>query len=189
MLDSSHIEPDVVRPLRRAEYDRLVALGSFQNEKLELLRGVIIAMSPQGPKHAAVIQRLTMLLVPALVGRAEVRVQSPLAVSDDSEPEPDIAVVEPGDYHEGHPTCALLVIEVAESSQQKDRHIKPDLYAAAGVPEYWVVDLVERAVFVHRQSTDGRYHDVSKHAPGARVSCRALADLAVQVEDLLPYQR
>ena len=83
----------------------------------------------------------------------------------------------------------ILVIEVAESSQQKDRHVKPDLYATAGVPEYWVVDLVERAVFVHRQNTDGRYHDVSRHALGARVSCRALADLAVQVEDLFPYQR
>jgi len=87
---SDAIELGDVRPLRREEYDRLVESGSFQDERVELLHGVIVRMSPQGSRHAWCVRRLTMLLVPAVAGRAEVQIQSPFAADDDSEPEPDV---------------------------------------------------------------------------------------------------
>src|SRR5580704_11900392 len=91
------------------------------------------------------VTRLNKLLVRALGDRAEVRVQAPFGASDVSEPEPDLAVVPPGSYLDEHPSRAHLLIEVADSSLQDDRRIKGPLYAAAGVPEYWIVDLVRGA--------------------------------------------
>ena len=106
-----------MRPLTRAEYDRLVALGFLADEHVELLHGVIVPMSPQGTRHAYTIGMLGDLLLPALVGRARVRIQMPFGASDDSEPEPDLAVVPLGDWLDDHPDWAYLVIEVAESSR------------------------------------------------------------------------
>ncbi len=143
--------------MRRAEYERLVALGAFEDERVELLHGVLVDMSPNKPGHVSPIDRLTMILVPALVGRAIVRVQSPIAAGDESEPEPDLAVVPPGDYRQEHPAHALLVIEVALSSLNKDRHVKAPLYAASGFLEYWIVDVAGQAVEVHAAPADGVY--------------------------------
>src|ERR1700674_406937 len=112
---------DKIRPLRRGEYDCLVRAGSFEGERLELLYGRLVTMSPQGERHAFSITRLTEILVRGLAGRAQVRVQLPFAASDISEPEPDLAVVVPGDYLDGHPRRALLVIEVAQASLEEDR--------------------------------------------------------------------
>ena len=143
-MTASHdarVPPDRVRRLQRAEYDRMVGFGMFRGEKIELLQGRLVTMSPQGKPHAFSVTRLNRLLVRALGDRAEVRVQAPFGASAESEPEPDIAVVLPGDYLDEHPRRALLLIEVAESSLQDDRRIKGPMYAAAGVPEYWIVDL------------------------------------------------
>jgi Uma2 family endonuclease len=92
------------------------------------------------------------------------RVQSPLALSDDSEPEPDMAVVPAGDYDTVHPNRALLIIEVADTSLQKDRGIKTALYATAGIPEFWLVNHAERIVEVHRRPSAGRYADIQRIA-------------------------
>src|SRR6185369_9765060 len=107
----------------RAEYDQLVAMGVFDNEKVELIKGFIVRMSPTGVPHASVVQALNELFVLALVpsGRASIRIQSPFAASDDSEPEPDVAVLPPGPYRDDHPKAAFLVIEVSESSPRYDR--------------------------------------------------------------------
>ena len=112
-----------VRPLLRSEYERLVELGSFENERVELLWGHIVRMNPQKAPHAAVVHRLTCRLVAAidLPGRAVVRSQLPLALTLDSEPEPDLAIVPNGTYDVEHPHTALWVIEVADSSLDKDR--------------------------------------------------------------------
>ena len=96
--------PEEIRPLRREEYDRLVALGAFANERIELLEGQLVQMSPIGPPHSSAVQKLVELLLPALLGRASVFVQSPFGALDSSEPEPDVAVVPFGDYHLEHPT-------------------------------------------------------------------------------------
>jgi Uma2 family endonuclease len=177
---------EAVRPLRRKEYDRMVELGFFENERIELLEGMLVATSPQGARHAAVVRRLTMLLPPALVGRAEVQVQSPFAASDDSEPEPDVAIVPTGDYLEDHPARALLVIEVADSSLRKDRLVKLRLYATAGVPEYWIVDLESDVVLVHREPRDAGYAQVTRHASGDNLSPLAFPDIVVPTSTLLP---
>jgi Uma2 family endonuclease len=157
VLDVRKIVPERLRPLRRNEYDRLVEDGLFVDERIELLEGVLVEMTPAGAPHADVVGRLTMLLAPALVGRALVRVQSPLAIADESEPEPDVAVVAVADYQQEHPRHALLVVEVAEASLRKDLGVKAKLYARARVAEYWVVDLSTRTVRRHTAPTDEGY--------------------------------
>jgi Uma2 family endonuclease len=175
-----------VRPLRRVEYDRLVELGLFDQEKLELLNGFIVRMSPQGVRHASIIQALTRLFMAALLTprRAEVRVQLPLALGDDSEPEPDIAIVPPGPYKDEHPTTALLVIEVADSSLKEDR-AKAAIYAAAGVHVYWVVDVAHDLVEVHTNIVEGRYSQVTTQRRGQSISLQAELGMTVAFDDIL----
>ncbi|MGO9833398.1 MAG: Uma2 family endonuclease [Polyangiaceae bacterium] len=184
MLDASLLLPERPRPLKRSEYDRLVALGAFEDERIELLHGVLVDMSPNDPEHASPIERLTMILTPALLGKAIVRVQLPIAAHDDSEPEPDVAVVPLGDYRKQHPATALLVIEVALSSLNKDRNVKAPLYAASGFREYWIVNVADAVIEVHRASAGGRYASVTHHAPGEVVRPEAFPDVAVNVADI-----
>src|SRR5690349_13016770 len=122
-----------VRPLHRVEYDRLVELGCFADERIELLEGTLVRMSPQGPRHHGCIQALLDCLFPQVGGRAKVRVQGPLAAGESSEPEPDLALVEPAAYRTEHPSAAFLVIEVAATSVRKDLVTMARIYAAAGV--------------------------------------------------------
>lgn len=179
------VEPSRIRRLRRWEYDRLVEAGAFATEHLELIRGFIVRMSPQGPSHAGPIQVLTRLLLPALVGRADVRVQLPLIAPDDSEPEPDIAVVPIGDPHRAHPSSAHLVVEVAHTSQAYDRATKGPLYAEMGIPEYWLVDVAERTIEVHRSPTARRYERIDIVRAGASISLVAFPDVGVDVASVL----
>jgi len=174
-----------IRPLRRREYDRLVALGSFDDERIELIGGLLVAMSPQGVEHSDVVSRLANALVRALGDRALVKSQCPLAVDDESEPEPDVAVVPSGDYSREHPSAAILVVEVSDSSLRTDREVKGPLYAAAGIEEYWIVNLVDRWVEVHRAPREGRYSDVSRHGREATLRPLAFADVVVAVGALI----
>ncbi|RZO59005.1 MAG: Uma2 family endonuclease [Sandaracinaceae bacterium] len=183
------IEAQQVRRLRRAEYDRLVEEGAFADERVELIRGVIIRMPPRGPTHAAPVTRMTRRLIQILGDRAEVRVQLPLLAPDDSEPEPDFAVVPPGDYDDAHPSVAWLVIEVAESSLSYDRLTKAPLYAAMGVPEYWIVNVREAAIEVHRQPEGDRYARVTSHGRGETITLERFADASIDVDDVLRPSR
>jgi Uma2 family endonuclease len=185
-----HIEDLVaterVRPLRRVEYDRLVEEGFFgEDEKIELLEGVIVQMTPQGIGHAAAIERLTHLFVLALVPRARVRVQLPYAASEISEPEPDLAIVPPGEPEDSHPDRALLLVEVADSSLAKDRRVKTRIYAAAGVPEYWVVDVTGRTIEVRADPGPDAYRQIRIAGPGEAIRLRAFPDVEVAVSDIL----
>jgi Uma2 family endonuclease len=184
LLDT--IEPDRVRRLRRTEYDHLVELGAFADERVELLHGVIVRMSPQGTRHAWCIRRLTQLLVPPLVGRADVQVQLPLAADDESEPEPDLSVVPVVESLDDHPDRALLVIEVAESSLRYDLGVKVPLYAAAGVPEVWVIDVARGVVQVHRGPTPHGYDQVSTIGRSECLSPLFAPDLSLATDDFLP---
>jgi Uma2 family endonuclease len=163
----------------------MVEEGFFGDERVELVDGVIVEMSPQGTRHVGTIQRLTNKLVALLLGRAEIRVQSPLAVSDHSLPEPDLAVVAPGDTDQAHPTTAFLVIEVAESSLNKDRLLKANLYAGASVPEYWIVDLTAATIEVHSDPVGGRYTRVTPSRVGGTLRLRAFPDAELRVADIL----
>ena len=176
--------PDQIRPLRRTEYDQLVALGAFADERLELLQGALVAMSPQHAPHAATISRLTKLLVRRLGERYELRFQLPLAIADDSEPEPDVAIVAAGDYHRAHPTTALLVIEVADSSIARDRR-KAALYAAAGIPECWIVDLTACAVEIYSAPGAIGYATQRTAVPGDVLRTVAVPELELTVAELM----
>jgi Uma2 family endonuclease len=179
------VDEDRIRRLRRVEYDRLVAAGAFGDERVELIRGVIVRMGPHGAPHAGPIQRLTEILVRHLAGRAAVRVQLSLIAPDDSEPEPDLALVPPRDYDERHPSEATLVIEVADSSLAYGRGTKAPLYAAMGVPEYWIVNVRDAAIEVHREAIGDHYGRVSTHRKGDSISLVAFPDVVIAVADVV----
>lgn len=177
--------PEQIRPLRRVEYEKLVALGTFAGERIELIQGALRQMSPIGPPHTSTVDLLTELLVLALVGRARVRVQGSFAASELSEPEPDFCILPLGDYRTAHPSQAHLIIEVADSSLRYDRGEKAQLYAACGVPEYWIVNLVDRVVEVHREPSAGGYRQVATVLRGARLPLLAFPDVELAVDDFL----
>lgn len=185
MLDPSQIAPDTLRPLSRREYERMVALGMFEDERVELLEGVIVQTSPQGTKHSAVIQRLTHLLVQTLGARAAIRIQSPFAASDGSEPEPAVAVVPPQDYDDEHPSTAYLIIEVAETSLAKDRGVKAKLYAANGAPEYWIVNTVDNLIEVHTEIISGSYTRAQPYRKGDAITLQRFPGVQLNVDDIL----
>jgi Uma2 family endonuclease len=138
--------------LSTAEYDRMVDSGALEGLRVELLDGLLVDMSPQGERHALVIQRLMQLCG----ARLEVlRVQMPLAVAEGWTPEPDIALAERPDP-DHHPTTAMLVVEVAISSHAIDRR-KAAVYAREGVPRYWLVDFPAQTVIEHTEPEPDGY--------------------------------
>ncbi len=163
----------------------MVELGLFQDERVELIRGVLVKLWPQHAPHASTVQKLTQLLMLRLQGRFSLRIQSPLALSDDSEPEPDAAIVPLGDYETEHPTTALLVVEVADSSLKQDRD-KAAVYASAGIGEYWIVNLGARTVEVHASPEGDRYAEVRTLRAGDTLRPAALPDVAIAVAEILP---
>jgi Uma2 family endonuclease len=175
-----------IRPLRRDDYEHLVDEGAFDDESIELLEGFLIEMSPEGPPHVFVIDRLTELLVPAVAGRWQVRIGHPLALGDLSEPEPDVAVVARGDYRRMHPRTALLIIESAWSSRRRDLGFKAKLYARYQIPEYWVVDLDAEEVVVHTQPQPDGYARITRHHAGDQVTPTTIEGVTVAVTDVLP---
>ena len=135
------------------EYHRMIEAGTLgEDEHVQLIAGAVVAMTPQGPAHALVIQNLTRLVAQGLAADLALRPQLPLTLPDDSEPEPDLAVVRLADARsrEHHPRTALLVVEVAGDSLRLDRQTKAALYARSGITEYWIVNLAESTVEVHR---------------------------------------
>jgi Uma2 family endonuclease len=183
MLELESLAPERVRPLRRREYERLIEAGVFEDEHVELLHGVLVEMSPQGGPHSSTSARLAELLTLAVRGRAQVRSHSPFAASDDSMPEPDVQVV-PRGSHDDHPETAFLVAEVADSSLRKDRRIKPGIYAAAGIPVYWIVDVEGEAVEVLSEPVAGGYGRTVRVERGGVVRLAGFDDVAIPVDDL-----
>jgi len=154
--------PEHIRGLRTTEYDALVAKGLLDGERVELLEGELVEMAPTSPDHASTVRLITFALYDQRPSGWTVRPQLPLAVPPRSEPEPDVAVVRDEDDSRRHPSWALLVVEVSRSSLVVDLEVKSLIYAAAGVPEYWVVDPDERVVHVHRVPGADGYGDVTR---------------------------
>ena len=160
MLDPHEIAPERIRPISRTEYERMVGVGLFEQEHVELLHGTLIEMSPQGGHHATVCAWLSQRLTLALGMTLEIRPQLPFAADDWSEPEPDLVVARRDHSAHEHPSKALLVIEVSESSLRKDRILKARLYARAGIPEYWIVVLATMEVEVYTNPQGDGYADI-----------------------------
>jgi Uma2 family endonuclease len=172
-------------------YFALVDEGALHpDDRVELLEGVVVGMAPQAPRHASATRRADRTLRDAIGRRAVVSVQAPLVVGPYSVPEPDVAVV-PGheaDYDDAHPTTALLVVEVADSSLIQDRLTKAAIYAAANIPEYWIVNLRDDRVEVFRSPDPAgrRYREIGAAGRDERIDLAALPGATVAVGDLLP---
>ena len=173
-----------------SEYDRMIDLGILKEDApVELIRGEIVAKMPIGDAHIAAVNRLNRLLVRAVGDAAIVSIQNPVRLAD-SEPEPDVALLRPRDdfYASGKPgpMDVLLLIEVAETSLEDDREVKGPLYAENGIAEYWIVNLVDRCLEVHRgPQPTGQYADARTLRSGDRIDVPAVPGLTVAVADLL----
>ncbi len=171
----------------RRELARLEAAGVLHpDERVELVGGDLIAMAPISARHAACVRRLQRLLTERVGARALVDVQQPLALGEHDEPQPDLVVLRPrpDDYASAHPEAsdALLVVEVGQSSVGFDRDVKGPRYAAAGVNELWLVDLVSDEVTVYR---DG-YRSIRRYGRAESITLAALPSAPLAVADLLP---
>lgn len=175
-----------LRRFSRAEYDSLVESGFFaDDEKVELLDGVIIETSPQGPNHSRTVGRLMEQLLPPLLGRAEVLAHSPLAASDDAEPEPDVLVFPRGQDDSAHPHDVHCAIEVAVTSQARDR-AKVGIYARANVPQLILIDVPRREARIYRGPRDGDYKNIQTLDEGTRVVIDAFPDVGFDLAAVLP---
>jgi Uma2 family endonuclease len=178
------------RLFTREEYHRMGEVGILtRSDRVELICGEIIKMSPQGRRHRAFIDNLTQLLGVRLAGRAIVSVQMPIVLADDTEPEPDVQILRrrtvPYKDREAEAADALLLIEVAESSLAYDRSTKLSIYAAAGIPEYWIVDCVAETVEVHRAPQAHGYREVTRvTGPTASVALQAYPDVVLTLGDI-----
>ena len=186
-IDPESIAPAEIRRLKRREYHQLGELGAFDDERVELLFGLVVTMSPPDPSHEESTGTLGELLGEQLRGRARVRVQSAFAASDESEPLPDLLVVPPRKYWDEHPSRAFLVVEVSRSSLRKDRGVKAVLYASVAIDEYWIVDVEGGVVHVLRDPDgEGHWRSKAEARRGDVVRPLAFPDVEVPVERILP---
>lgn len=173
----------------REEYYQLAEKGFFPpGKRVELIDGVIYEMSPQKSPHATGISLVLEALRAAFPKGHHVRVQLPLALGGDSEPEPDLAVVPggPRDYMKDHPETAVLIVEVSDSSAFHDRERKRSRYARSAIPEYWIVDVAGKQLEVYRNPGEGSYQTRLILKAGDTVAPLASPEAAIAVADLLP---
>jgi len=180
----------------RIEYEKLVDLGIFQpGEPIELIGGELMVAEPQGAAHYTAIRKTVRTLEAAFGPGWEVRNQGPIGLDEESEPEPDVAVVpgRPEDYRSAHPSRPVLTVEVAESSLGSDRERKGSVYARAGLVDYWVLNLVDQVLEVYREPAADpsapfgwRYARCEVFNVSAQVSPLAAPAARIRVADLLP---
>jgi Uma2 family endonuclease len=170
------------------DYHRMAEAGILtEDDRVELIDGEIVRMSPIGDPHIASVNRCNRTFSRAVGDRALVSIQNPIDLDPYNEPQPDVALLRPraDDYERGkaRPADVLLVIEVADSSVDSDRRIKFPRYAAAGVREAWLLDLEGDALEVYREPRDDGYALVRRYRRGERVAPEALPDVQVAVAD------
>ncbi|HKH47958.1 MAG TPA: Uma2 family endonuclease [Thermoanaerobaculia bacterium] len=178
-----------VRRMTREEYHRLGEEGFFPpNKRVELINGIVYEMPPQDSWHSGTICAAQEVLQRVFTEGFVLRIQMPLALDLWSEPEPDLAVVAGHwrDYLSAHPETAVLAVEVSFSSIRLDREEKRLLYAAAGIPEYWILYVKTKQLEVLREPQDGDYRSRKLLKPGEQVAPVAAPGSSIQVADLLP---
>jgi Uma2 family endonuclease len=184
MLDLAQLEPERRRPITRAEYHAMGEAGLFEHEHVELLDGVIVKMSPRSLEHDSIIERLSERLLPPLVGRARVRIQLAFVASAYSEPEPDVAIVPKNEPRADHPGHATLLIEVALTSLRFDRSTKASIYARAGVPAYWIVNVADRCIEAYSNPHADGYAERLVFRSGEHVGVPGFPDVSLAVDDV-----
>jgi Uma2 family endonuclease len=172
------------------EYYRMIDAGILsEDDRVELIEGEVIKMSPIGKFHAACVKRINALFGRIAGRSAIVSVQDPIRLDDFSEPQPDIALLKPRDdfYSSGHPTPedVLLVVEVADTSAQYDRMKKMPLYARAGIPEGWLIDVARDLIEVYSHPANGRYQSFREARRGETLTLSSLPNFVVSVDDVL----
>ena len=193
----SQIEQELEPQIRLwsiADYHQMIEARILdEDDRVELLEGKIVCMSPQRPFHAASVQRSSRLLFKLLSDRAEIRVQLPVILGNDSEPEPDLAVVrfDADEYSFRHPEVPdiYLLIEVADSTIAKDRNQKARIYGKNRVLEYWILDLQKRQVYVFRQPEEGIYREKFILNSDNSIALQAFPDVAIALNSMFPMHR
>lgn len=182
--------------MTRVRYDRLIDAGIFGPEdRVELLDGLLVAREPQGGRHATAVSLVRGVLEKAFGRSYYVRDEKPIALDDQSEPEPDVAVVpgRPRDHRDAHPSRPVLIVEVADTSLALDRLRKGGLYARAGIADFWVLNLVDEVLEVYREPVPAasarygwKYGSVSLLRRDALVTPLAAPGARIRVAALLP---
>ena len=173
-----------------AEYYRMGEAGILsEDDRVELIEGEIIEMSPIGSRHSACVNRLNMLLHRQTGQDVIVSVQNPIRLDDYSEPQPDVALIRAREdfYAERHPTASdvLIVIEVADTSVEYDRDVKVPLYARAGIPEIWLVDLPDDSIETYAGLHDGAYSEFRRAKRGESIVSWTIPALTLGVDTIL----
>ena len=172
------------------EYHRMAEAGILgEDDRVELVGGELVEMTPIGARHLACVVALTHLLVESSAGRWFVSAQNPVRLGERDEPQPDLTLLgrkpRPGAPAPPGPENVLLVVEVSDTTLPYDRNVKLPLYARAGVPEAWVVDLKGRRVEVHHGPGPGGYRDLWTFGPGERISSAVVGGLSLPVDAVL----
>lgn len=172
------------------QYYQMIESGILsERDRVELIKGEIIEMFPVGRRHAACVDRLTELFVLRLASKAIVRTQNPIQLSNDSEPQPDLALLRRRDdfYEIGHPKPedVFLVIEVSDTTVDFDREIKIPTYAEEGIAEAWLVDLNAQTIEVYREPTASRYQQVQQFIQSQSLFLQAFPEIQFSVSQIL----
>lgn len=192
MVKVNEASTATVRPWRftAADYHRVGKAGIFQpDDRVELIDGEIIRMSPIGDPHAGRVIVLNRIFSLKLGERAYVSVQNAVRLSEHSEPEPDLVIMRLPNAGESvrapHPQDILLLIEVSDSTLSFDRDTKVPLYAQAGIPEVWLLDLPGDRLRVYREPSDGEYRSITVLARGESITLTAFPDITLTVDEIL----
>lgn len=196
MIAASNPRPDMPEQLQShrftlEHYHAMIDEGILgEDDRVELIHGAILDMSPIGNPHVVTINRLNRLFTSALGERAIVSVQNPVTLPPDSEPQPDVVLFRPQEdfYANARPTPAdvLLVAEVADSSLRYDRIVKSTLYSSAGIPEFWIVDISGEAIEVYTQPSGDHYTQMKTYKRGDRIVTQAFPDCPFEADRILP---
>ena len=178
------------RPFTLTEYYKLLESGVLtEDDRVELIDGEIINMSPIGPRHTASVKRLIAFLSRKISRFALIGAQDPIHLNQYSAPQPDISILKPRDdfYASGHPEPAdiLVAIEVADSSVDYDRQVKFPRYAQAGIPEAWLVDLVNDRIEIYALPNEGVYQEIRIVLRHQNIVSRTLPQLKLKASDIL----
>ena len=177
------------RQFTTQDYHQMVVAGILsEDERVELIQGEIVKMSPIGIRHASCVNRLLKLFSQSLGDRATVIVQNPVVLSNLSEPQPDLALLQPRDdfYAAGHPQPQdiLLLVEVADTTIESDRAIKIPLYASSRISEVWLVDVNQQVVEIFREPTDNSYQNIQKFQQG-EIFVQAFPNVSFTIKQVL----
>ncbi|WP_373541580.1 Uma2 family endonuclease [Chamaesiphon sp.] len=183
-----------IRQLTSTEYYQMMESGIIrEGERVELVLGQIFTMAAKGTRHTLSTRKLFKQLLALIGDRADVQSQDPITLPNNSEPEPDIVIarLRSDDYVNSHPSPAdiILVIEVADSSIKFDRETKAPLYAAAGISEYWIINLIDDRLEIYRQPEGDIYTSIEIVTPPRSVSLPQFPEISLNISDFFPASK